>query len=87
MRAHIIVSLCVVAVLVAVTFVCLIPTPPAEAVSPSQTICYVPQAGSTWINKGTAGGAYNAYVSSPGLFRIKSNGHPYWGDTGRNDFV
>ncbi|MGZ4906545.1 MAG: hypothetical protein ACXV5T_07415 [Halobacteriota archaeon] len=86
MRAHVIVSLCVVAVLVAVLFACITTTPPAEAISPSQTICYVPQAGSTWINKGTAGGAYNAYVSSPDLFKTK-NGHPYWGDTGRNDFV
>jgi len=87
MRAHVIVTLSVVAVLVAVLFACITSTPPAAAVSPSQTICYKPQAGSTWINQGTAGGAYNAYVSSPHLFKTKSNGYPYWGDTGRNDFV
>jgi len=53
----------------------------------TQTICYVPQAGSTWINQGTAGASYNAYVSSPSLFQTQSNGYPYWGDIGKNDFV
>ena len=53
----------------------------------TQTICYVPQAGTTWANQGTAGASYNAYVSTPSLFRTQSNGYPYWGDTGQNDFI
>jgi hypothetical protein len=57
------------------------------AAQPTPTIYYVPQAGSTWVNKGAAGASYNAYVSTPGLFRTQSNGHPYWGDMGQNDFV
>ena len=50
-----------------------------------QTIFYVPQAGSTWVNQGTAGASYNAYVSTPSLFQTQSNGYPYWGDIGKND--
>jgi hypothetical protein len=59
---------------------------PAGA-QPTPTISYVPQAGSTWVNNGAAGASYNAYVSTPGLFRTQSNGHPYWGDMGQNDFI
>ena len=53
----------------------------------TQTIYYVPQAGSTWANQGTAGASYNAYVSTPNLFQTQANGHPYWGDIGKNDFI
>jgi hypothetical protein len=53
----------------------------------TQTIYYVPQAGSTWANRGTAGASYDAYVSTPSLFRTQSNGYPYWGDIGQNDFI
>ena len=49
------------------------------------TIFYVPQAGSTWANQGTAGASYNAYVSTPSLFQTQSNGYPYWGDIVKND--
>ena len=48
-------------------------------------IFYVPQAGSTWVNQGTAGASYNAYVSTPSLFQTQSNGYPYWGDIVKND--
>jgi len=57
------------------------------AAQPILTIHYVPQAGSTWVNKGAAGASYNAYVSTPGLFRTLSNGHSYWGNIGQNDFI
>jgi hypothetical protein len=57
------------------------------AAQPAPTIYYVPQAGSTWANQGTSGASYNAYVSTPSLFRTQSNGHPYWGDAGQNDFI
>jgi hypothetical protein len=53
----------------------------------TETIYYVPQAGSTWVNQGTAGASYNAYVSTPGLFQTQSNGYPYWGTIGQNDFI
>ena len=53
----------------------------------TSTIYYVPQAGSTWVNQGTAGASYNAYVSNPGLFQIQSNGYPYWGNITKNDFI
>ena len=53
----------------------------------AQTIYYVPQAGTTWANQGTAGASYNAYVSTPSLFQTQSNGYPYWGDIGKNDFI
>ena len=53
----------------------------------TQTIYYVPQAGSTWVNQGTAGASYNAYVSNPGSFQTQSNGYPYWGDDTSSDFV
>ena len=60
-----------------------------DSVSSGSTsaIYYVPQAGSTWANQGTAGASYNAYVSTPSLFQTKANGHPYWGDIGQNDFI
>ncbi len=58
-----------------------------KAPTATQTIYYVPQAGSSWANKGTAGASYNAYVSTPSLYRTQSNGYPYWGGVGRNDFV
>jgi len=58
-----------------------------KAPTASQTIYYVPQAGSTWVNHGTTGASYNAYVSTPSLYRTQSNGYPYWGGIGRNDFV
>ena len=57
------------------------------AAQPPPTIHYVPQAGSTWVNFGSAGASYNAYVSTPSLFRTLPNGHPYWGDIGQNDFI
>jgi hypothetical protein len=57
------------------------------AAQPTPTIHYVPQAGSTWVNYGAAGASYNAYVSTPGLFRTLSNGHSYWGHMGQNDFI
>ena len=53
----------------------------------TQTIYYVPQAGSAWTNQGKAGASYNAYVSTPRLFQTQSNGYPYWGDIGKNDFT
>ena len=53
----------------------------------TETIYYVPQAGSAWTNQGTAGASYNAYVSTPGLFQTQSNGYPYWGTIGQNDFI
>ena len=53
----------------------------------TQTIYYVPQTGSTWVNQGTAGASYNAYVSTPSLFQIQSNGYPYWGNITQNDFI
>jgi hypothetical protein len=60
-----------------------------DSVSSGSTsaIYYVPQAGSTWTNQGTAGANYDAYVSTPGLFQTQANGYPYWGDIGKNDFV
>ncbi|MEI7827576.1 MAG: Ig-like domain-containing protein [Euryarchaeota archaeon] len=58
-----------------------------KAQTTTPTIYYVPQAGSTWVNRGTAGTSYNAYASTPSLYRTQSNGHPYWGGTGRNDFI
>jgi hypothetical protein len=61
-------------------------TTPAAA-QPTPTVYYSPQAGSTWVNNGAAGASYNAYVSTPGLFRTQSNGRPYWGDMGQNDFI
>ena len=61
--------------------------PSAVSQTKTQTICYVPQAGSTWANQGTAGASYNAYVSTPSLFQTQSNGYPYWGDIGKNDFI
>ncbi len=53
----------------------------------TQTIYYVPQAGSTWVNQGTAGASYNAYCSNPASFQTQSNGYPYWGDDTSSDFV
>ena len=51
------------------------------------TIYYVPQEGSTWVNQGTAGASYNAYVSTPSSFQTQSNGYPYWADTGTSSFI
>jgi len=94
MRAHKIVPLCLVILLITVLFTgtATIPvaaqsTPLTATASTAQTIYYVPQPGSRWVNHGTTGASYNAYVSTPGLFRTRSNGHPYWGDTGKNDFI
>ena len=94
MHAHKIVPLCSVALLITVLFtgVATIPvaaqsTPLTATASTTPTIYYVPQAGSRWVNHGTTGASYNAFVSTPGLFRTRSNGHSYWGDTGKNDFV
>jgi len=53
----------------------------------TQTIYYIPQAGSTWVNQGTAGASYNAYVSTPSLFQTQSNGYPYWGDDTTSNFI
>ena len=85
MRAHNIVSICVVTLLITVLFTGV--TTMSVAAQPTPTIYYVPQAGSTWVNCGTAGASYNAYVSTPSLFQTQSNGHPYWGNTGQNDFI
>ena len=85
MRAHNIVSVCVVTLLITVLFTGVATM--SVAAQPTPTIYYVPQAGSTWVNRGTAGASYNAYVSTPGLFQTQSNGHPYWGNTGQNDFI
>ncbi len=85
MRAHYILPLCVVTLLVTVLFAGVTATP-AEA-QQTPTVCYIPQAGATWTNQGSAGASYNAYVSNPGLFKTQSNGHPYWGDIGQNDFI
>jgi len=85
MRAHNIVSICVVTLLITVLFTGV--TTMSVAAQPTPTIYYVPQAGSTWVNRGTAGASYNAYVSTPSLFQTQSNGHPYWGNTGQNDLI
>ncbi|MFZ0926943.1 MAG: hypothetical protein WCE82_11220 [Halobacteriota archaeon] len=85
MRAHNIVSICVVTLLITVLFTGVTTT--LVAAQPSPTIYYVPQAGSTWVNQGTAGTSYNAYVSTPSLFQTQSNGYPYWGTIGQNDFI
>ena len=61
--------------------------PTAAGAQPTPTIYYVPQAGSTWVNQGTAGASYNGYVSTPSLFQTQSNGYPYWGTIGQNDFI
>jgi len=61
--------------------------PPAASQTDTPTIYYVPQAGSTWVNQGTAGASYNAYVSDPSAFQTQSNGYPYWGDDTKNDFI
>jgi len=58
-----------------------------KAQSNTPTIYYVPQAGSTWVNHGTAGASYNAYVSTPNLFKAQSNGYPYWGPITKSDFI
>jgi hypothetical protein len=85
MRLRQIVSFFTVTLLTTVLFAGVVAAPAAGV--PTPAICYVPQAGSTWVNQGTAGAGYNAYVSSPGLFKTQSNGHPYWGTTSQNDFV
>jgi Repeat of unknown function (DUF346) len=51
------------------------------------TIYYVPQAGSTWVNQGTAGASYDAFVSTPSLFQTQSNGYSYWGDIGKDNYI
>ena len=85
MRAHNIVSLCVVTLFITILFTGVTTTLVAAQSTPA--IHYVPQAGSTWVNHGTAGASYNAYVSTPRLFRTLSNGHPYWGHMGQCDFI
>ena len=85
MRVNYIVSLCVVTLLITVLFTGVAITSVAAQSTP--TIYYSPQAGSTWVNKGAAGASYNAYVTTPSLFRTQSNGLPYWGDMGQNDFI
>jgi hypothetical protein len=47
----------------------------------------VPQAGSTWVNQGTAGASYDAFVSTPSLYGTKSNGYSYWGDIGKDNYI
>lgn len=85
MRLHKIASFLAIALLITVLFA------GAAAVSaeaqPMPAIYYIPQAGSTWVNQGTAGAGFNAYVSTPGLFKTQSNGYPYWGTIGQNDFI
>ena len=51
------------------------------------TVYYVPQTGSTWVNQGTAGASYDAFVSTPSLYRTQSNGHSYWGDIGKDNYI
>jgi len=85
MRLLQIVSSLSVVVLTTVLFAGAITVPTAG--QPTPTICYVPQAGSTWVNQGSAGAGFNAYVSTPSLFKTQSNGYPYWGTIGQNDFV
>ena len=87
MRAHNIVSLSVVTLLIIVLFTGATTTLVAAQSTPAPTIYYAPQAGSTWVNQGTAGASYNAYVSTPSLFQTQSNGYPYWGTIGQNDFI
>jgi hypothetical protein len=60
-----------------------------DGISQTETpsIYYTPQVGSTWVNHGTAGASYNAYVSTLSLFRTQSNGYPYWGDIGQDDYI
>jgi Bacterial Ig-like domain (group 3) len=58
-----------------------------KASATTQIVYYIPQAGSTWVNRGAAGTSYNAYVSTQSLFKTQSNGYPYWGETGKNDFI
>jgi len=55
--------------------------------SEKPTIYYVPQAGSTWVNQGTAGASYDAFVSTPSLYGTKSNGYSYWGDIGKDNYI
>jgi len=85
MRAYKIVPVSIAILLITVLFIGVATM--SVAAQPTPTIYYVPQAGSTWVNRGTAGASYNAYVSTPGLFQTKSNGHSYWGDIGQNDFI
>jgi hypothetical protein len=85
MRLHKIASCLAVALLATVLFSGVVTI--SAAGQPLPTIFYVPQAGSTWVNQGTAGASFNAYVSNPSLFKTQSNGYPYWGTTGQNDFV
>ena len=85
MRAYKIVPASIAILLITVLFTGVATMP--VAAQPTPTIYYVPQAGSTWVNRGTAGASYNAYVSSPSLFKTRSNGHSYLGDIGQNDFI
>ena len=91
MRAYKIVPVSVTILLITVLFAGVVTvsaaSTPQTVQSNTQTIYYVPQAGSTWVNRGTAGASYDAYVSTPSLFRTQSNGYPYWGDIGKNDFI
>jgi hypothetical protein len=93
MRACKIVPFSVVILLIAVLCVGVVTVNAAstpltvKAQTNTPTIYYVPQAGTTWANQGAAGASYNAYVSTPSLFQIQSNGYPYWGDITQNDFI
>ena len=91
MRAYKIVPVPVAILLITVLFVGVVTvsaaSTPQTVKTTTPTIYYVPQAGSTWVNQGTAGASYNAYVSTPNLFRTQSNGFPYWGPITKNDFV
>lgn len=91
MRAYKIVPVSVGILLITVLFAGVVTvsaaSTPQTVQSNTPTIYYVPQAGSTWVNHGTAGASYNAYVSTPNLFKTQSNGYPYWGPITKNDFI
>jgi len=91
MRAYKIVPVSVAILLTTVLFVGAVTvsaaSTPQTVQSNTPTIYYVPQAGSTWVNHGTAGASYNAYVSTPNLFKTQSNGYSYWGPITKSDFI
>jgi len=53
----------------------------------TQTICYVPQAGTTWANQGRQAPVITLTSAPPAYFEPKPNGYPYWGGIGKNDFI
>ena len=91
MRAYKIVLVPVAILLITVLFAGVVTvsaaSTPQTVKTTTPTIYYVPQAGSTWVNQGTAGASYDAYVSTPNLLKTQSNGYPYWGPITKNDFI